>query len=150
MQSEENHEGQSLRELSDQNKKTVDEATKMLVEQQREAHWQAVLQWNLKRRERKQLEKDLLNYQVSTVQGGCPTDWKIKQARFHIVSEHMKRLREELPYVKRYFETIPMEMETEDSDDLSESSVGSYEACEEWNEEGYRKLLINNNRNQAQ
>ena len=41
-------------------------------------------------------------------------------------------------------------MEMEDSDGLSESSAGSYEACQEWNEEEYRKLLINYNRNQAQ
>ena len=93
VQSGESPKGQSLRELSEQNKETVDEATKMLMEQQRKAHQQAILQWNLKRRERKQLEKDLLNYQVSTVWGGCPTDQEIEQARFHIISEHMKRLR---------------------------------------------------------
>ena len=49
VQSGEGPEGQSLRELSEQNKKTVDEATKMLMEQQREAHQQAVLQWSLKK-----------------------------------------------------------------------------------------------------
>ena len=43
-------------ELSEQNWRTLDEATKMLQDQQKEAHHQAVLQWNLKRRERKQLE----------------------------------------------------------------------------------------------
>ena len=37
-------------------------------------------------------------------------------------------LREQLPYVKQYFETIPVEMEIEDNDGLSESSAGSYEA----------------------
>ena len=36
----------------------------MLHEQQREAHQQAVMQWNAKRHERKQLERDLLKYQV--------------------------------------------------------------------------------------
>ena len=77
-------------ELSEQNRKTIDEATSMLQEQQREAHQQAVLQWNLKRRERKQLEKDLLRYQVSMVQGGCPTDQEIEQARAYITSEHKK------------------------------------------------------------
>ena len=41
-------------------------------------------------------------------------------------------------------------MEIEDNDGLSESSAGSYEACEEWTEEEYRKLMINFNRNQAQ
>ena len=39
----------------------------MLHEQQREAHQQAVMQWNAKRHERKQLERDLLKYQVSTI-----------------------------------------------------------------------------------
>ena len=42
--------------LSEQNRKKLDEATRMLHDQQREAHQQAVLQWNLKRRDRKQLE----------------------------------------------------------------------------------------------
>ena len=41
-------------------------------------------------------------------------------------------------------------MEIEDNDGLSESSAGLYEAQEEWNEEDYRKLMINFNRNQAQ
>ena len=41
-------------------------------------------------------------------------------------------------------------MEVEDNDGLSKSSAGSYEAREEWNEEEYRKLMINFNRNQAQ
>ena len=41
-------------------------------------------------------------------------------------------------------------MEIEDDDGLSESSAGSYEACEEWTEEEYRRLMINFNRNQAQ
>ena len=41
-------------------------------------------------------------------------------------------------------------MEIEDNDGLSESSVGSYEAREEWTEEEYRKLMMNFNRNQAQ
>ena len=76
--------------LSKQKRKIIDEATSMLQEQQREAHQQAVLQWNLKRRKRKQLEKDLLRYQVSTVQGGCPTDQEIEQARAYITSEHKK------------------------------------------------------------
>ena len=59
-------------------------------------------------------------------------------------------MKEELPYISHYFETIPTDMEIEDNDDLSESSAGSYEAWEEWTEEEYRKLLINFNRNQAQ
>ena len=122
----------------------------MLHEQQREVHQQAVIQWNAKRRERKQLERDLLKYQVSTVKEGFPTDQEIEQARAYITSEHTKQLKEELPYIKRYFETIPMEMEVEDNDGLSESSAGSYEAREKWNEEEYRKLMINFNRNQAQ
>ena len=120
----------------------------MLHEQQREAHQQAVMQWNAKRCERKQLERDLLTYQVSTVKERSPTDQEIEQARAYIASEHTRQLKEELPYIKRYFETIPMEMEVEDNDDLSESSAGSYEAREEWNEEEYWSLMINFNRNQ--
>ena len=41
-------------------------------------------------------------------------------------------------------------MDIEDNDGLSESSTGSYETCEEWNEEDYRRLMMNFNRNQAQ
>ena len=99
---------------------------RMLQDQQREAHKQAVLQWNLKRRERKQLERDLLKYQVSSIQGGCPTDQEIEQARAHVTKEHMRVLREELPYAKQYFETTLTEMDPGD-DGLSESSTGSYE-----------------------
>ena len=116
------------RELSEQNQKVIDEAKCMLQEKQGEADQQAVLQWNLKRQERKQLEKDLLRYQVSTVRGGFPTDQEIEQARAYITGEHTKQLKEELPYMKRYFETILMEMEVEDNGGLSESSAGSYEA----------------------
>ena len=94
----------------------------------KEAHQQAILQWNLKRRERKQLEKDLLKYQVSTVQGGHHTDQEIEQGRAYVTNEHMKMVREELPYAKQYFETIPLEMETGEDDGLSESSAGSYKA----------------------
>ena len=99
----------------------------MLQEQQRESHRQAVEQWNLKRRERKKMEKDLLNYQVGTVQGECPTDKEIEQARAYISSEHKRKLKEELPYIRRYFETLPMDLEEEYNDGLSESSAGSYE-----------------------
>ena len=41
-------------------------------------------------------------------------------------------------------------MDIEDNDGLSKSLAESYEACEEWTEEEYRKLMINFNRNQAQ
>ena len=70
--------------------------------------------------------------------------------RMHINDEHTKKLKEELPYITRYFETIPTDLDIEDNDGLSESSAGSYEAHEEWTEEEYRKLMINFNRNQAQ
>ena len=43
-------------EISEQNKKTIAKATSMLQEYHDDAHKQAVVQWNLKRRERKQLE----------------------------------------------------------------------------------------------
>ena len=138
------------RELSEQNKKVIEEATSMLHEQEGEAHQQVVMQWNAKRCERKQLERDLLKYQVSTVKEGFPTDQEIEQARAYIASEHTKQLKEELPYINQYFETIPMEMEVEDNDGLSESSAGSYEAREKWDEKEYQKLIINFNRNQAQ
>ena len=61
-------------------------------EQQREAHQQAVdlMQWNATIHERKQLERDLLKYQVSTVKEGFPTDQEIEQARAYIASEHTK------------------------------------------------------------
>ena len=52
--------------------------------------------------------------------------------------------------ISRYFETIPIDMDVEDNDGLSESSAGSYEAHEEWTEDKYRKLMMNFNRNQAQ
>ena len=43
-------------ELAEHNKKTIAKATSMLLEYQDDAHKQAIVQWNLKRRERKQLE----------------------------------------------------------------------------------------------
>ena len=46
--------------LAQQNRNVIEEATSLLQERQENAHKQAVIQWNLKRRERKQLEKDLL------------------------------------------------------------------------------------------
>ena len=60
-----------------------------------------MLQWNLKRQERKQLEKYLLKYQVSTVRKGLPTDQQKEQGRAYITGEHVKQLKEELPYIKR-------------------------------------------------
>ena len=63
---------------------------------------------------------------MCTVKGGCPTDQEMEQARAYLTTEQTKRLREELPYIKQYFETIPMEMEVEDNDSLSESSARSY------------------------
>ena len=137
-------------ELIEQNKKTIENATSMLQEYHTDAHRQAVVQWNLKRKERKQLEKDLLQYQVAIASGRSPTDQEIEQARRYINDEHTKKLKEELPYISRYFETIPRDMEIEDDDGLSESSASSYEAHEEWTEEEYRRLMINFNRNQAQ
>ena len=151
---DENLEGDSnqriCEELSEQNKKVIEEAINMLHEQQRKADQQAVMQLNAKRCKRKQLKRDLLTYQVSTVKERSPTDQEIEQARAYIVSEHTRQLKEELPYIKQYFETIPMEMEVEDNDGLSESSAGSYEARDKWNEEEYWRLMINFNRNQAQ
>ena len=92
----------------------------------------------------------MLQYQVNETPGRIPTDQEIERARIHVKEEHMKKLREELPYISRYFETIPIDADIEDNDEVSESSAGSYEACEEWTEEGYRKLLINFNKNEAQ
>ena len=43
-------------EVAEQNKNTIATATSMLQEHRDNAHRQAVVQWNLKRRERKQLE----------------------------------------------------------------------------------------------
>ena len=67
-----------------------------------------------------------------------------------IKNEHTRKLKEELPYIAQYFETIPIEMGINENDELSESSAGSYEAREEWTEQDYRKLMINFNRNEAQ
>ena len=59
-------------------------------------------------------------------------------------------MRQELSYISQYFETIPADMDIDDNDGMSESSTSSYEACEEWTEEDYRKLMMNFNKNQAQ
>ena len=96
------------------------------------------------------MERDLLQYQVDVASGRIPTDQEVEQARVYINGAHTKKLKEELPYISQYFETIPADMEIEDNDGLSESSAGSYEACKEWTEEEYRKLMMNYNRNQAQ
>ena len=136
--------------LAQQNRNTIEEATSLLQEHQDDVHKQAVVQWNLKRRERKQLEKDLLYYQVSGTSGRNPTEQEVEQARMYINIEHTKKLKEELPYITQYFETIPMDTDIKDNDGLSESSAGSYEAHEEWTEQDYRKLMINFNRNEAQ
>ena len=70
--------------LAQQNKNTIEEATSLLQEHQGDVHKQAVVQWNLKRRERKQLERDLLQYQVSGASGRSPTDQEVEQARMYI------------------------------------------------------------------
>ena len=54
--------------------------------------------------------------------------------RMYINDEHTKKLKEELPSITQYFETIPADMDIEDNDGLSESLAGSYETCEEWTE----------------
>ena len=77
---------------------------------------------------KKQLEKDLLQYQVSGTSGRNSTEQEVEQARMYIINEHTKKLKEELPYITQYFETIPMDTDLKDSDWLSESSAGSYEA----------------------
>ena len=136
--------------LALQNRDTIEEATSLLQEHQDDVHNQAVVQWNLKRRERKQLEKDLLQYQVSGTSGRNPTEQEVEQARMYITTEHTRKLKEELPYITRYFETIPMDADIKDNDGLLKSSAGSYETREEWTEEDYRKLIINFNRNEAQ
>ena len=82
-----------------QNQNTIKEATNMLQEYQGDAHKQAVTQWNLKKRERKQLERDLLRYQASDIVGRLPTDQEIEKARMFINDEHTKKLKEELPYI---------------------------------------------------
>ena len=118
-------------ELVEQNKKTIMKATSMLQKYHTDAHRQAVVQWNLKRKERKQLERDLLQYQVAVTSGRSPIDQEIEQARRYINDEHTKKTYKELPYISRYFKTIPTDMEIEDDDGLAESSAGSYEECEE-------------------
>ena len=99
---------------------------------------------------KKTIGKDLLRYQASGIVGRPQTDQEVEQARMFINDEHTKKLKEELPYIAQYFETIPMDTGINENDGLSESSAGSYEACEEWNEEDYRRLMMNFNRNQVQ
>ena len=82
--------------------------------------------------------------------GRGPTEQEVEQARVYINDVQTRKLKEELPYISRYFETIPTDMDVEDNDGLSESSAGSYEARKEWTEKEYRKLMMNFNRNQAQ
>ena len=86
-------------ELAEQNKNTIAMATSMLQEHHDNAHRQAVVQWNLKRRERKQLERDLLQYQVGGASGRSPTYQEVEQVRMYINDEHTKKLKEELPYI---------------------------------------------------
>ena len=85
--------------LAEQNKKTIAKATSMLKEYHDNAHKQAVVQWNLKRRERKQLERDILQYQVDVASGRSPTDQEVEQAKVYINGAHTKKLKEELPYI---------------------------------------------------
>ena len=56
-------------ELVEQNKKTIAKATSMLQEYHTDAHRQAIVQWNLKRKERKQMKRDLLQYQMAVTSG---------------------------------------------------------------------------------
>ena len=86
-------------ELAEQNKKTIAKATSMLQEYHNDAHRQAIVQWNLKKKESKQLERDLLQYQVAVASARSPTDQEIEQARRYINDEHTKKLKEELPYI---------------------------------------------------
>ena len=86
-------------ELAEQNENTIAKATSMLQEYHDDAHKQAVAQWNLKRRERKQLERDLLQYQVDVASGRSPTEQEVEQARVYINDAHTKKLKEELPYI---------------------------------------------------
>ena len=86
-------------ELAEQNKKMIVKATSMLQEYHDDAHRQAIVQWNRKRRERKQLERDLLQYQVDVASGRSPTDQEIEQVRKYINDEHTKKLKEGLPYI---------------------------------------------------
>ena len=79
--------------LAQQNKNTIKEATSLLQERQDDAHKQAVVQWNLKRRERKQLEKGLLQYQLRGAFENNLTDQEIEQARMYINVEHAKKLK---------------------------------------------------------
>ena len=87
---------------------------------------------------------------MDVASGRGPTEQEVEQARVYINDAHTMKLKEELPYISQYFETIPTDMDVEDNDGLSESSAGSYEAREEWTGEEYRKLMMNFNRNQAQ
>ena len=86
-------------ELTEQNKKTIAKATSMLQEYHKDVYRQAVVQWNLKRKERKQLERDPLRYQVAVASGRSPTHQEIEQARRYINDEHTKKLKEVFPYI---------------------------------------------------
>ena len=90
-------------ELIEQNKQTIAKATSILQEYHDDAHRQAIVQWDLKRRERKQLERDLLQYQVDATSWRNPTDQEVEQARKYINDEHTKKLKEELPYIMSIF-----------------------------------------------
>ena len=72
---------------------------------------------------------------MDVASGRVSTEKEVEQARLYINGAHTMKLKEELPYISRYFETILTDMDVEDNDGLSESSAGSYEACEEWTEE---------------
>ena len=67
--------------LAQQNRNTIEEATSLLQESQDDVHKQAVIQWNLKRRERKQLQKDLLQYQVNETSGRNPTEQEVRKGK---------------------------------------------------------------------
>ena len=53
---------------------------------------------------------------MATASGRSPTDQEIEQVRRYINDEHTKKLKEEPPYISRYFETIPADMQIEDND----------------------------------
>ena len=93
------------------------------------------------RRQRRELERELLFCELPGKEPGISTDQEIESERMMVLVQQKKILDQEIPLLKKCIELAPENPETEE-DRLSELSLDHYECEKDWTEPTYRKAVF--------
>lgn len=122
--------------------KELEQIRQRYREEQRKYHLEALKDYKQCRQARKDKEEELIKMKATTQEDRIPTKTEMEKTRLMIEKEYQKYLVPEREALKKYYDHYPSDLNSDEDEVKSQTSMDSYQAEDSWTEEKYRKLLF--------